>query len=124
MCEGEIRHELPCHPMKYAGAYTRQRQCIYRDGNLLVAQLLDVTEDESRQGVHQARLRMRELLAKTEKSIAPLAVTVSQIKQYLKVQALGATRKAAPSRRLPHSDRPRHWHSPRWPLHGPHRRGS
>jgi RNA polymerase sigma-70 factor, ECF subfamily len=30
----------------------------------LIARLLDVTEDESRRGVHQARLRMRELLAR------------------------------------------------------------
>ncbi len=29
-----------------------------------IARLLEVTEDESRHGVHQARLRMRELLAK------------------------------------------------------------
>ncbi len=33
-------------------------------GHDRIARLLDVTEDESRRGVHQARLRMRELLAK------------------------------------------------------------
>jgi RNA polymerase sigma-70 factor (ECF subfamily) len=29
-----------------------------------IARLLSITEDSSRQGLHQARLRMRELLAK------------------------------------------------------------
>jgi RNA polymerase sigma-70 factor, ECF subfamily len=33
-------------------------------GHDRIARLLDVTEDDSRQGVHQARLRVRELLAK------------------------------------------------------------